>query len=81
MVRADEMKISTLPERAFIGCVKGYKYLISPLLPPSCRFTPTCSIYTIQAVEKYGVLRGALKGLWRLLRCHPFSRGGYDPLL
>jgi putative membrane protein insertion efficiency factor len=81
VVRADEMKIRTLPERVFIGCVKGYKYLISPLLPPSCRFTPTCSIYTIQAVEKYGVLRGAFKGLWRLLRCHPFSRGGYDPLL
>lgn len=80
MSRADEMKIRKLPEKAFIGCVKGYKYLISPLLPPSCRFTPTCSTYTIQAVEKYGVLRGAFKGLLRLLRCHPFSRGGYDPL-
>lgn len=81
MVRADEMKIRTVSKRLFIGCVKGYQYLISPLLPPSCRFTPTCSTYTIQAVEKYGVLRGAFKGAWRLLRCHPFSRGGYDPLL
>jgi putative membrane protein insertion efficiency factor len=78
--RADEMKIIHLPGKAFVGCVKGYKYLISPLFPPSCRFIPTCSTYTIQAVEKYGLLLGGLKGLWRILRCHPFSRGGYDPL-
>lgn len=60
--------------------VRGYKYLISPLLPPSCRFTPSCSTYTIQAIEKYGALRGTYLGIRRLLRCHPFSRGGYDPV-
>ncbi|MCP3889354.1 MAG: membrane protein insertion efficiency factor YidD [Desulfobulbaceae bacterium] len=74
------MKIGEFPKAVFIGSVKGYQYLISPLLPPSCRFTPTCSAYTIQAVEKYGVIRGAFMGLFRLLRCHPFSRGGYDPV-
>jgi putative membrane protein insertion efficiency factor len=71
---------SNLPKSALIGLVKGYKYLISPLLPPSCRFYPTCSTYTIEAIEKYGVMRGTLLGLARILRCHPFCRGGYDPV-
>jgi len=60
--------------------VKGYKYLISPLLPPSCRFYPTCSVYMVEAIEKYGPIRGSLLGLRRLLRCHPWCRGGYDPV-
>jgi len=60
--------------------IRAYKLFISPLLPPSCRFTPTCSEYTIQAIEKYGALRGAYLGARRLLRCHPFHSGGYDPV-
>ncbi len=64
----------------FVGLVRGYQYLISPILPPSCRFIPTCSTYTIQAIEKYGVMRGSWLGVRRILRCHPFSRGGYDPV-
>lgn len=71
---------SNLPKSLLIGLVKGYKYLISPLLPPSCRFYPTCSTYTIEAIEKYGAMRGTLLGLARILRCHPFCRGGYDPV-
>jgi uncharacterized protein len=71
---------SNLPKSTLIGLVKGYKYLISPLLPPSCRFYPTCSTYTIEAIEKYGAMRGTLLGLARILRCHPFCRGGYDPV-
>lgn len=67
-------------KKALVGLVRGYKYLISPLLPPSCRFYPTCSTYTIEAIEKYGALRGTLLGLRRILRCHPFCRGGYDPV-
>lgn len=67
-------------KKALVGLVRGYKYLISPLLPPSCRFYPTCSAYTIEAIEKYGALRGTLLGLRRILRCHPFCRGGYDPV-
>ncbi len=67
-------------KKLLVGMVRGYKYLISPLLPPSCRFYPTCSAYTIEAIEKYGALRGTLLGLRRILRCHPFCRGGYDPV-
>ncbi|MEO8074619.1 MAG: membrane protein insertion efficiency factor YidD [Acidobacteriota bacterium] len=57
-----------------------YQTWISPFLPPSCRFKPTCSTYMIQAVEKYGTLRGTWKGTKRILRCQPFCKGGHDPL-
>ena len=63
-----------------IALLKGYKYLISPLLPPSCRFTPTCSEYAAEAIAKHGFVRGLGLGVRRLLRCHPFSEGGYDPV-
>jgi hypothetical protein len=71
---------SNLLKTVLIGMVKGYKYVLSPFLPPSCRFFPTCSTYTIQAIEKYGAIRGTYLGIRRILRCHPFSRGGYDPV-
>ena len=57
-----------------------YKYLISPLLPKVCRFTPSCSNYFVQAVESYGVVKGFYLGIKRLLRCRPGGQGGYDPL-
>jgi putative membrane protein insertion efficiency factor len=57
-----------------------YKTFLSPFLPPSCRFTPTCSEYAREAVEKYGALRGTWLGVKRISRCQPFSKGGYDPL-
>jgi putative membrane protein insertion efficiency factor len=63
-----------------VALIKAYRSFISPMLPPSCRFTPSCSLYTIQAIEKYGLLRGCLMGARRVLRCHPFSDGGYDPV-
>ena len=63
-----------------IHLLKLYKLLISPLLPPACRFTPTCSEYAIEAVREYGALRGFYMALRRLLRCHPFHPGGYDPV-
>ena len=75
-----EFAISALPKIFLLGLIRGYKYFLSPLLPPSCRFTPTCATYTIEAIEKYGALRGSYLGIRRLLRCHPFSRGGYDPV-
>src|SRR3982750_3825771 len=57
-----------------------YKRFISPILPPMCRFEPTCSMYMMQAVEKYGVIRGGWLGLRRLSRCHVFNPGGWDPV-
>jgi uncharacterized protein len=63
-----------------LSLLRVYKYALSPLLPPACRFTPTCSEYATDAIAKYGFLRGSLLGLKRLSRCHPFSEGGYDPV-
>ena len=66
--------------RIFVFFIKGYQKFISPLFPPSCRFYPTCSEYAVQAFKKYGVLKGGAKATWRILRCNPFNKGGYDPL-
>jgi putative membrane protein insertion efficiency factor len=66
--------------RIVMGLIRFYQRFISPALPPSCRYYPTCSEYTFQAVEKYGVLKGGWLGAKRLLRCHPFHPGGYDPV-
>jgi hypothetical protein len=63
-----------------IGALRIYKRWISPMLPSSCRYEPTCSVYMIQAVEKYGAWRGVGKGLKRIMRCHPFHEGGLDPV-
>ncbi|HEY6118750.1 MAG TPA: membrane protein insertion efficiency factor YidD [Pyrinomonadaceae bacterium] len=63
-----------------ISLLKTYKLILSPLLPPSCRFVPTCSEYAMDAIARYGALRGSGLALRRLLRCHPFSQGGYDPV-
>jgi uncharacterized protein len=63
-----------------VAALKGYKLLLSPLLPSACRYRPTCSEYMLDAVEQYGVLRGVWLGLKRLGRCHPFHQGGYDPV-
>ena len=65
--------------RLLIMLVRGYQVVLSPLLGGACRFTPTCSAYFIQAVEKYGPWRGGWKGMRRILRCHPFHPGGDDP--
>ncbi len=62
------------------GMIRLYQYTISPMLPPTCRFYPTCSEYMIQAVKKKGLLKGMLMGIWRVLRCNPFCKGGYDPV-
>lgn len=58
----------------------AYKRYVSPWLPPSCRFEPTCSVYMYQAIQKKGILAGLYLGLKRLLRCHPFCAGGFDPV-
>jgi putative membrane protein insertion efficiency factor len=66
--------------RALIYLVRLYQATFSAWLGRQCKFTPTCSRYCIEAIERYGAIRGGLKGLWRIIRCNPFSRGGYDPV-
>jgi uncharacterized protein len=61
--------------------LRGYKWALSPLLPPACRYVPTCSDYAMEAVDRHGVFRGSLMTIWRVLRCHPFVPGGYDPVV
>jgi uncharacterized protein len=63
-----------------VSLLKFYKATVSPWLPPSCRFVPTCSEYACEAIERHGALRGSVMSLRRLLRCHPFHSGGYDPV-
>ena len=63
-----------------LALIRFYKRFISPVLPPSCIYEPTCSIYTYQAIEKYGVIKGGWLGIKRISRCHPFHPGGYDPV-
>lgn len=60
--------------------IKFYRKNISPLTPPKCKYTPTCSEYGITAIERFGAFKGTLLTVWRILRCNPFSKGGYDPV-
>ncbi len=68
-----------IPATMLILAVRCYQWTISPLLGRCCRFEPTCSVYFIEAVKKHGTLRGSFMGIKRVLRCHPWSHGGYDP--
>jgi uncharacterized protein len=68
-------------KKIVIALLRAYKWALSPLLPPACRYVPSCSDYAVEAVEQYGALLGGLRAAWRVLRCHPFARGGYDPVL
>ena len=63
-----------------VALIRAYQLLVSPVLPRSCRFHPTCSEYTLTAIRMHGPLRGVLLGIRRLMRCHPFHPGGYDPV-
>lgn len=65
---------------AAIGAIKLYRRFFSPLFPPVCRYTPSCSVYVMEAIEKKGLAAGLLRGLWRIARCNPFTRGGHDPV-
>ena len=67
-------------KRFCLAAIRGYQRYISPLLPDVCIYIPTCSQYAVEAIEKYGVVKGCWLGVRRILRCHPFHAGGYDPV-
>ena len=67
-------------KKIIILLIRGYRYLISPYIPSSCRYHPSCSSYAIEAIERHGVITGTILALRRLARCHPFHEGGYDPV-
>jgi hypothetical protein len=69
-----------LPARVVVLLLRGYQLVISPMYGPTCRYAPSCSSYAVQAVEAHGLLRGAALATWRLLRCHPWAAGGWDPV-
>jgi uncharacterized protein len=75
------IRINTIGRWPLLGLIRLYQMVISPGLPPNtCRFYPTCSHYGYQAIYKYGVFKGGIMTIWRVLRCNPFNAGGYDPV-
>ena len=75
-----QLSLTDVTRTAVLALLRGYKWAVSPLLPPACRYLPTCSEYAAESIERHGVFRGSALAAWRLLRCHPFVRGGYDPV-
>ncbi|UXR79078.1 MULTISPECIES: membrane protein insertion efficiency factor YidD [unclassified Staphylococcus] len=67
-------------KKIFVKCIRFYQRFISPLTPPSCRFYPTCSNYAIEAIQVHGAIKGSWLAINRILRCHPFHKGGFDPV-
>jgi putative membrane protein insertion efficiency factor len=72
--------MSAVSRRLALAPIRAYQRIVSPVFPRRCKYHPTCSAYAVQAIESYGILRGAVLAVWRLLRCNPFSHGGYDPV-
>ena len=72
--------IASVPRRVAVAVIRVYQKVLSPLMPPSCRFTPTCSNYAVGAIQRYGLMHGGWLALKRIARCHPWNPGGYDPV-
>jgi len=70
-----------IPRNFVLALLRAYKWTISPMFLPACRYVPTCSEYAMEAVDRFGVARGSAMAIWRLLRCHPFTKGGHDPVV
>ena len=73
--------MTRIPKTVLLGLLRGYQWVLSPMLPPACRYVPTCSEYAMEAVERFGIARGGWLAMKRLLRCHPFVKGGFDPVV
>jgi putative membrane protein insertion efficiency factor len=73
--------VNSISQNVVLALLRIYRWAISPLLPPACRYVPTCSEYAMEAVERYGAIRGSAMAVWRVLRCHPFTQGGLDPVV
>ena len=67
-------------KKLVLSLIKFYRRNISPMSPPKCKYIPTCSQYALEEIERYGVVKGGIMALWRILRCNPFSKGGFDPV-
>ncbi|MDI3316850.1 MAG: membrane protein insertion efficiency factor YidD [Bacillota bacterium] len=80
MLAAGTRRVSGRAQKLLVGAIRFYQRWISPLKPPSCRFTPTCSEYAVEAVQKHGAAKGSALAAWRVVRCGPWSPGGYDPV-
>jgi putative membrane protein insertion efficiency factor len=72
--------VSALARRVVLAPIRFYMRFVSPALPRRCKYEPTCSLYAVQAIRRFGILRGLVLAAWRLLRCNPFSHGGFDPV-
>jgi uncharacterized protein len=73
--------MSQIPKTVALFVLRGYKWAVSPMFLPACRFVPSCSDYAMEAIDRYGIARGSLMAIWRILRCHPFAKGGLDPVI
>ena len=74
------MRIADIPKHALVTLIRVYKYVVSPLLPSACRYVPTCSDYAMEAIDRHGMVLGTVMAGARLVRCHPWARGGFDPV-
>ena len=73
--------MNQIPKTVALLLLRGYKWAVSPLFLPACRYVPTCSEYAMEAVNRYGAVRGGLMAIWRVMRCHPLAKGGLDPVV
>ncbi len=73
--------MNQIPRTVVLLLLRAYKWAVSPMFLPACRYVPTCSEYAMEAVDRYGAVRGGLMAVWRVLRCHPLAKGGLDPVV
>ena len=80
-IEMNQIQMNQIPKTVVLLLLRGYKWALSPLFLPACRFVPSCSEYAVEAVDRYGAARGSMMAIWRVLRCHPLAKGGLDPVV